>query len=244
MGYYKHIIIGSVAALVLIGCGESAEVKLGTLSTDISVRMMDVGQNYTNAQAVEKDAITLTLPKYINANYPLPKEGIAGSDINWTLLNSGDFNITDHTLMIEDRAYEQYAKLSAFINYDLNKSDVAAHQTKEFCLTILPEALTDCDKVNQDITMVEGNHFPMIIDLNGTDAYKDCGLLNKAPNDSNITWKLCDNEVFEINTTTNKVQLVDPQSITEKKCATIQGTFQHGEITKDAYFQVVVYPKQ
>jgi hypothetical protein len=244
MGYYKHIIIGSVAALMLIGCGESTNTALGTLSKDMAARMMDVNQNYTNAQAVERDSATLTLPKYINANYPLPKEGIAGSDINWTLVNSGDFNITDHTLMIEDRSYEQYAKLSAFINYDLNKSDIAASDTKEFCLTILPEALTACEKVDQDIKMLKGNHFPMIIDLNGTDAYKDCGLLQKAPNDSNITWKLCDSELLEINTTTNKVQLVNPESITQKRCATIQGTFQHGDVSKDAYFQVIIYPKQ
>lgn len=241
MKHYKHFIIGSVAAsFLLVGCGETAN----TQSDNLSVRMIDVGQNYTNAEAVEHDYAALTLPKYINQSFPLPAEGIAGSDINWTLLNQGDLNITNHTLMVEDTSYTQYAKLLANINYDLNKSDIKAEKSKEFCVTVLPKATNDCEKVSQDITMTEGNFFPIVIDLNSTDAYKDCALFDKGPNDSNITWKLCDTELLEVNTTSNKLQVINPTTVTEKKCSTIKGTFQYGDFTKNAYFKVIVLPKQ
>jgi len=241
---YKHLIIGSVATLTLIGCGGTSTTAQETeLRESLSARMMDIGQNLSNEEAVQKDFEALTLPKYINGDYTLQSEGIAGSDINWSLLNSGDFNITGSTLMIEDRSIEQYAKLSAFINYDLNTTTLEANQTKEFCLTVLPKVTDSCDKVNQDITMIEGNLFPITIDLNATAPFKDCRLLATAPNDSNITWKICDNEFLEINATTNTIQVVNPELITEKICATVQATFQNGEIEKDAYFDVVILPQ-
>jgi len=245
---YKHLIIGSVAALTLIGCGETGTstgvtTQEAELRESLSVRQTNVGQNLSNAEVVQKDYDALKLPLYINKNHTLPSEGITGSDINWTLSNDGDFNLTSNTLMIEDTSIEQYAKLSAFIKYDLNTSSPEANQTKEFCLTVLPIVTDACDKVNQDIKMMEGNLFPITIDLNATAPFKDCGLYATAPNDSNITWKICDNEFLEINATTNAIQVVNPDLITEKICATVQATFQNGDVTKDAYFDVVILPK-
>ncbi len=245
MIHYKHFIIGSMAALTLLGCGEtSTTLQTAQDRETLSLRMMDIGQNVSNQEAVEQDYDALTLPRYVNKDYTLPSEGIAGSDINWSLINMGDFNITNHTLMVEDTSIEQYAKLSAFINYDLNTSTTEANKTKEFCLTILPKVTTACDKVNQDIKMIEGNFFPITIDLNSTTPFKDCALHVSAPNDSNITWKICDNDYLEINTTNNQLQVINPTLITQKVCATVQGTFQNGDIKKDAYFDVVILPQQ
>jgi len=241
---YKHLIIGSVATLTLIGCGgTSTSTQDSQLRESLSVRMMDVGQNLSNEEAVQIDFEALKLPKYINGNYTLKSEGIAGSDINWSLLNSGDFNLTESQLMIEDKTITQYAKLSAFINYDLNKSTPEANQTKELCLTVLPEAVTEVEKVVQDIKMIQGNHFPLIIDLNSTEPYKNCGLIDVSPyNDSNITWTICDTDLLEVNTTTNTFQVVNPETIMYKTCTTVKGTFQYGDVEKVDYFKVVIFP--
>ena len=235
-----------MAALTLIGCGETGTTLQTTEDREtLSLRMMDIGQNLSNQEAVQQDYEALALPKYINQDYTLPSEGSAGSDINWSLTNTGDFNITNHTLMIEDKNIKQHAKLSAFINYDLNTSTAEANQTKEFCLTILPEALTDMEKVMQDIKMIQGNHFPLIIDLNSTQPYANCGLIDISPyNDSNITWTICDTDLLEINTTTHKFQVVNPEAIMYKTCTTLKGTFQYGDIEKVDYFKVLILPKQ
>lgn len=241
---YKHLIIGSVATLTFLGCGGTGTTTQDAeLRESLSVRMLDIGQNLSNEEAVTIDSEALSLPKYINGDYTLPSEGIAGSDINWSLLNSGDFNLTGHQLLIEDKTITQYTKVSAFINYDLNASTPEANQTKEFCLTVLPEATTPMEKVDQDITMVGGNHFPITIDLNSTEPYKDCGVINLAPyNESNITWVVCDTDLLEINTTTNKFQVVNPETIMYQTCVTVKGTFQYGDVEKVAYFKVLILP--
>ncbi len=241
---YKHFIIGSMATLTLMGCGETGStVQTSQDRETLSLRMMDIGQNLSNQEAVAKDYEALTLPKYANQDYTLPSEGIAGSDINWSLMNVGDFNITNHTLMIEDTSIKQYAKLSAFINYDLNTSTAEANKTKEFCLTILPEAVTAMEKVAQDIKMIQGNHFPLVIDLNSTLPYENCGLIDVSPyNDSNITWIICDTDLLEVNTTTNSFQVVNPEAIMYKTCTTVKGTFQYGDVEKVDYFKVVIFP--
>lgn len=242
---YKHFIIGSMAALTLLGCGETESTVQSTQQDrePLSLRMTDIGQNLSNQEVVDRDYEALTLPKYINQDMALAREGVNGSDINWSLANMGDFNISNNTLMIEDNTIKQYAKLSALINYDLNTSAPEANKTKEFCLTILPKVTNACDKVNQDITMIEGNFFPITIDLNSTTPFQECGLHSVAANDSNITWKVCDNEYLEINATTNRLQVIDQASITDKVCTTVQATFQNGDIVKDAYFNVVILPQ-
>ncbi len=244
MIHYKHFIIGSMAALTLLGCGETSATLQTTQEREtLSLRMTDIGQNLSNTEAVQRDYEALRLPKYVNKDYSLPSEGISGSDINWSLVNTGDFNITGHTLMIEDTTIEQYAKLSAFIHYDLNTSTAEANKTKEFCLTILPKATTAMEKVTQDIKMIQGNHFPLTIDLNSTEPYKDCGLIDMSPyNDSNITWTICDTDLLEVNTTTNKFQVVNPEAIMYTTCTTVKGTFQYGDIEKVDYFKVIIHP--
>lgn len=245
MQTYKHLIIGSVAALTLIGCGgnSGSTSSLQSLSENTSIRMMDIGENLSNTEAVQRDHEALALPRFINNDFNLPMEGTSGSDINWSLTNSGEFNLTNHTLMIEDRSIKQYAKVSAFINYDLNETTPEANSTKEFCLTVLPEATTAEEKVAQDITMVGGNFFPLEIDLNATDPYAACSLdAYLAPNDSNISWKVCD-DLLEINATTNELRVKDPESILYDRCATLEATFQHGDVTKAAYFKVLILPQ-
>ncbi len=249
---YKNVILGSLAALTLIGCGgTNTTPSLSQTATtqngqSLSVRMTDLSgdESYSNEEAVKRDFDTLTLPKFVNNDYQLPTEGFkAGSDINWSLLNSGDFNLTNAKLMIEDKTVKQYAKLSAFINYDLNTSTPEANKTKEFCVTILPEAITPMQKVDQDIQMLEGNHFPILIDFNSTTPYQDCGLDIPAPNGSNITWTVCDKDLLEINTTLNELRVLHPELITERTCTSIKGTFTNGDITKEAYFPVIILPQ-
>jgi len=243
---YKHLLITSAAVLTLIGCGGGSTQtnSVGTLGESLSVRMTDIGENLSNEEAVTRDTEALTLPKYINQDYQLPIEGTSGSDINWTLSNAGDFNITDRTLMIEDTMITQYAKLAAFINYDLNLSEPEANDTKEFCVTILPKATTAMEKVAQDITMVGGNHFPLTIDLNATDPYAHCTLTSYlAPNDSNISWKVCDSDLLELNATTGELTVKNPETILYNTCATIQATFQYGDVEKAAYFKVLILPQ-
>ncbi len=245
MIHFKHILIGSVAALTLIGCGETANMQNNLeLKEALAPRMVDLGLSLSNEEIVNQDYQALSLPKYIHQDFILPMEGITGSDINWTLLNSGDFNITNHTLMITDTTKKQYAKLSAFINYDLNTSTPEANKTKAFCLTILPKANTEMEKATQDIEMVAGNHFPLTIDLNSTAPYEACDLLNTSPyNDSNISWTICDTDLLEINTTTNKFQVVHPELITQQTSTMVKGTFTQGDVEQTGYFKVIILPQ-
>ncbi len=264
MHYYKEVILGSALALSLIGCGGAGTVSTGTDGAQtpmvqtgeametpvvsIASRMTDVGKGYSNQEAVDHDYATLKLPKYIISSLQLPTEGAAGSDINWSLLNMGDnFSLSisgDNTTLevYSSRDKTEYAKLSAFINYDLNSSQEEANRTKEFCVTILPEAKTDKEKVEQDAKIVCGNDFPITIDLNSTDPYQNCGLPEKGANDSNITWISCNSDLLEINGT--NLTVPDPSLITEKTSVKIKGVFQYGESNKTAIFTVYILPQK
>ncbi len=240
-------------AVWLSGCGGTATGESGLAGEHegvlsiLSTRMVDRGQGYSNQEAVDHDYATLKLPKYIISSLQLPTEGAAGSDINWSLLNMGDnFSLSisgDNTTLevYSSRDKTEYAKLSAFINYDLNSSQEEANRTKEFCVTILPEAKTDKEKVEQDAKIVCGNDFPITIDLNSTDPYQNCGLPEKGANDSNITWISCNSDLLEINGT--NLTVPDPSLITEKTSVKIKGVFQYGESNKTAIFTVYILPQ-
>ena len=265
---YKQVILGSLATLAFIGCGGNGpilEIKTdGTLIPETTTSQTsednetgitliqpennesistDNDRYLSNQEMVYEDCKALTLPKYINKEYALPIEGVYDSDIYWSLINKGDFNITNHTLMIENKNIKQYAKLSALISSDMNSSTAEANKTKEFCITILPEAVTDMEKVMQDIKMVQGNDFPLIIDLNSTQPYANSDLMDHSPyNDSNISWKICDTDLLEINTTTNRLQVINPEAIMEKTKTELKGTFQYGETEEVGYFPVIILP--
>ena len=266
MKYYKELILGSAIAFSLIGCGGAGTASEGINESAMAVshpvetmespvvsletRMHDTGKGYSNQEAVDHDYATLELPKYIISSLQLPTEGAAGSDINWSLLTSGNnfsLSVSDDntTLVVYDgRTQPEYAKLSAFINYDLNVSQEEANRTKEFCVTILPEAHTPEEKVAQDIKIVCGNKFPITIDLNSTEPYEKCGLPIKGANESNITWISCRPDLLEVNETNHSLRVPNPDLITGKTCVKIKGIFQYGDVNKSALFKVSILPQK
>jgi hypothetical protein len=230
MFHYKYILLSTAVALTLSGCGKTGTTEENLSVNSLTTQMAAIttsGSTTTPATlsplAVTTDIEKIKLPKYINANYTLP------SDINWTLCNCGDFNLTDNTIMIEDIQCETSVELQA------QQGDIS----KYFCITILPKALTPQEIVEQDIKMVSANNFPLQIPLN-----RALGIA--APNGSTIIWSI-ENDGYSIDPLTGAISKIEKSGKSTRAEAVdildtvrIKGRFIYEDAVEEAFFDVTL----
>jgi YD repeat-containing protein len=229
MFHYKYILLSTAVALTLSGCGNTGTTETSLMTNSLTSHQASITTSGTTTTpvklsplAVMADIETIKLPKYINTDYTLP------SDINWTLCNCGDFNLTDHTIMIEDIRCETSVELQA----------QQGEMTKYFSITILPKALTPQEIVAQDIRMVSGNYFPLQTPLN-----RALGIV--APNGSTITWSI-ENDGYSIDAVTGAITKNEKSGKSTRAArevldsVTIKGTFVYEDVTEEAYFDVTL----